>query len=103
MDVWPAGLSISCFYQERLTRCLEITKEAGFDLIQICSIRLVPTIILGRCYPRPEADLRSKTVLGIRQLAVFKGKKAFVSTETTAAAVTAANCFIVFCRRFINR
>jgi hypothetical protein len=32
MDVWPAGLSIGCFYQQRNLSCLETIKQGGFDL-----------------------------------------------------------------------
>ena len=37
MDVWPAGLSTGCFYQQSILSCLETIKNGGFNSIEVSS------------------------------------------------------------------
>ena len=37
MDVWPAGLSTGCFYQQSILSCLETIENGGFNSIEVCS------------------------------------------------------------------
>jgi sugar phosphate isomerase/epimerase len=37
MSDWPVGLSTGCFYQTSIFDCLELIRNSGFGLIEVCS------------------------------------------------------------------
>lgn len=37
MHTWPIGLSTGCFYQKSIFDCLELIRETGFSMIEVCS------------------------------------------------------------------
>lgn len=37
MNIWPIGLSTGCFYQKSIVDCLEMIRESGFSIIEVCS------------------------------------------------------------------
>ncbi|MDG5814906.1 sugar phosphate isomerase/epimerase [Chitinispirillales bacterium ANBcel5] len=37
MSDWPVGLSTGCFYQKSIFDCLEMIRDGGFCLIEVCS------------------------------------------------------------------
>jgi sugar phosphate isomerase/epimerase len=36
MITWPIGLSTGCFYRQSLFDCLELIRESGFSMIEVC-------------------------------------------------------------------
>lgn len=36
MVTWPIGLSTGCFYQKSIFDCLELIRESGFSLVEVC-------------------------------------------------------------------
>jgi sugar phosphate isomerase/epimerase len=36
MVTWPIGLSTGCFYQKSIFDCLELIRESGFSMIEVC-------------------------------------------------------------------
>lgn len=37
MSDWAVGLSTGCFYQRNILECLELIRESGFSMIEVCS------------------------------------------------------------------
>lgn len=37
MSDWVVGLSTGCFYQTSIFECLESIRNAGFNLVEVCS------------------------------------------------------------------
>ena len=37
MSDWPVGLSTGCFYRESIFDCLDLIRNSGFSMIEICS------------------------------------------------------------------
>ncbi|MEX1117612.1 MAG: sugar phosphate isomerase/epimerase [Terrimicrobiaceae bacterium] len=37
MSEWAVGLSTGCFYRSNILECLELIRESGFSLIEVCS------------------------------------------------------------------
>lgn len=37
MTAWPIGLSTGCFYRRSIFDCLELIRESGFSMIEVCS------------------------------------------------------------------
>ena len=37
MGDWPVGLSTGCFFQHSIFDCLELIRDAGFSMLEICS------------------------------------------------------------------
>lgn len=36
MATWPIGLSTGCFYQTNILDCLDLIRESGFSMIEVC-------------------------------------------------------------------
>lgn len=37
MNDWAVGLSTGCFYQRNILDCLELIRESGFSMVEVCS------------------------------------------------------------------
>jgi sugar phosphate isomerase/epimerase len=37
MTNWPVGLSTGCFYDRNILECLELIRESGFSMVEVCS------------------------------------------------------------------